>query len=358
MMRLRRVLPLVAVVVLTSCNGDDGVSSIDAAPSEETGDAEGTGPADEVTDAGAEPDSSPTEAETPTDASVGDETSDESLDDRSAADDDADPNDADVPIDEILAELEENGFCDPLDVEGPGDVGTTTAMHFVVDARPAPPCFGRQDDRLDQAWSDLEAVAPVDHLDDISLLAGYEACEGCDTLAFVTALDEAGSFFLMAIDVSAAEDDPDELSLTLLHELSHVFTQDPTTQLDAEASPSDCATYHNGNGCVRESSYLWSWMTMFWDPADLAALDQGEADQDAGEERCELGGDYTGSYGASSPEEDFAEVFAAYVFDVDFAGELDEKLAFFDEYDEFRQIRQRADELQLGGLPNTFERCR
>lgn len=317
----RWFLPLL-VVGLTACAGSDGIDAVEVAPTETTTAVPATAPS-------------------------ADDPSVDTVDDPSG----------DVPVDEILAELEANGFCDPVDVEGPGDVGTTTAMHFVVDGRPVPPCFGRPDDRLDDAWSDLAAIAPPDYLDDISLLAGYEACEGCDTLAFVTSLDDAGSFFLMAIDVTAAQDDPDELLLTLVHELSHVFTQDADTQLDIDTAASACTTYHNGNGCVIESSYLWAWMTRFWDAEDLAALDEGEADQDAGEERCELDADYTGSYGASSPEEDFAEVFAAYVFAVDFGGDLDAKLAYFDEFDEFRRIRDRADELGLSGLPNTFERC-
>ena len=98
-------------------------------------------------------------------------------------------------------------------------------------------------------------------------------------------------------------------------------------------------------------------MIRFWEPDALAGPDEAEADQEAGEERCELGGDFTGSYGASSPEEDFAEVFAAYVFDIDFEGQLDEKLAFFDDIVEFRRIRDRAEALELTGLANTFERC-
>mgnify|MGYP001826696293 CR=1 FL=1 len=313
---------LVAVVAVTGCTADSGVDSVDARPSATS---------------------------TPRSA-------DETPDDLEATDGDAGADTA-VPVDEILAELEANGFCDPTDVESTGDIGTTTAMQFVVAAVPAPPCYGEPDDRLDEAWAELETIAPTEFLDDIGVLAGYEACEGCDTLAFVTPLDEAGSFFLMAIDVTAAQDDPDELSLTLLHELSHVFTQDPSGQVDVDVSADVCDTYHNGNGCVTESSYLWEWMTRFW-PADvLAAFVDGEADEQAGEQRCELGGRFTGSYGASSPEEDFAEVFAAYVFDVDFDGELAEKLAFFDDYDEFREIRSRAADVGRAGLPNTFERC-
>jgi hypothetical protein len=262
-----------------------------------------------------------------------------------------------VPVDEILEELRENGFCDPDDVSGTDDVGTVTAMHFVVDAVPQAPCAGAGDDRLDAAWEQLAAIAPHEYVADISLLAGYEACEGCATLAFVTTLDEQGTFFLMAIDVTAAQDDPDELLLTLVHELAHVVTQDPETELDPTVDAEDCPTYHNGNGCLTDTAYTWAWIQEFWDPADIAAIDAGEADEAAGEERCAVSAAYTGAYGASSPEEDLAEVFSAYVFDVALDPALDAKLHFFDRRPEFRRIRERAEALGRTGLPGNFEGC-
>jgi hypothetical protein len=329
------LLALVTTIGVSACTSDGGVESVGNDPSVSV-----TTVADE---AFAETEES---ADAPADVADGAENTD-----------DGDTASTSVPVDEILAELEANGFCDPADIEATGDIGTATAMHFVVDAEPAPPCHGVQDDRLDRAWSELSAVAPTELLDDISLLAGYEACEGCDTLAFVTSLDEAGSFFLMAIDVTAAQDDPDELSLTLMHELSHVYTQLPPTQLEVDVPASSCETYHNGNGCLTESSYLWDWISRFWPRDVIDTFVDGEADEEGGEQRCDLSPGFTGSYGASSPEEDFAEVFAAYVYDVDFDGDLDEKLEFFDKYDEFRQVRDRAADLGRSGLPNSFERC-
>lgn len=258
---------------------------------------------------------------------------------------------------EILAELEANGFCDPADVSGTGDVGDATVMRFVVGGVPQPPCFGDPDDRLDRAWNDLVDIAPAEYVGAISLVAGYEACEGCDTLAFVSSLDEDGAFFLMAIDVTAEQDDPDGLLLTLMHELSHVVTQDPVAQLAVDVPAAECRTYHTGNGCLLADSYMWEWIGRFWPDADLADVVDGEPDEEAGASRCDLDPSYTGPYGASSPEEDFAEVMAAYVFDVDVHPALDDKLAFLDARPEFRQIRDRAAELGLSGLPGDFEGC-
>ncbi|MEM1333989.1 MAG: hypothetical protein AAGG08_11060, partial [Actinomycetota bacterium] len=173
--------------------------------------------------------------------------------------------------DEILAELLDEGFCDPADVEGDGVV---TAMHFVADGEVQPACHtddGADDPRLLEAWTTITEIAPVELYDDVSLLAGYEGTS--DTLAFVTTLDEQQSFFLLAVDVSSAEQDPDELRLTMMHELTHVFVQLPGTQLDVTVTDaSECDTFFNGAGCFTDGSYLDEWVDEFWSSEMLEAL--------------------------------------------------------------------------------------
>jgi hypothetical protein len=254
-----------------------------------------------------------------------------------------------------LAELQANGFCDPADIE---DGGVVTAMHFVVDGQVQPPCSGEVDPRLDAAWTAMADVTPVALLADISLLAGFEGCDTCDTLAFVTTLDEAAEFFVMAIDVQAGVDDLNELALTMQHELTHVFTQAPETQLDISIGADDCTTYYNGAGCFREGAYAWEWIQQFWDAEAMATIpEDGGVNEEAGEARCVIDAPYTGSYGASSPEEDIAEVFSAYVFDVEVSAALDAKLAFFDQYPEFREVRERAAALGRHEAEYSFENC-
>jgi hypothetical protein len=267
----------------------------------------------------------------------------------------ADPAELDEDAQAILDELQANGFCDPADVE---DDGVVTAMHFVVKGQVQPPCSGEVDPRLDAAWTAMADVTPVALLSDISLLAGFEGCDTCDTLAFVTTLDEAAEFFLMAVDVQAGDDDPNELALTMQHELTHVFTQLPETQLDISIIAEECTTYHNGTGCLREGSYTWEWIQQFWDAEALATIpEDGGVNEEAGEARCVVDAPYTGSYGASNPEEDIAEVFSAYVFDVDVSSALDDKLAFFDQYPEFREVRERAEALGRHEAEYSFENC-
>jgi len=267
----------------------------------------------------------------------------------------AGPDELDEDEQAILDELQENGFCDPADIE---DGGVVTAMHFVVKGQLQPPCSGEVDPRLEAAWTAMADVTPAALLSDISLFAGFEGCDTCDTLAFVTTLDDDAEFFLMAIDVEAGVDDLNELALTMQHELTHVFTQVPATQLDISIPAEECTTYYNGTGCFREGAYTWAWIQRFWDAEALATIPaDGDVNEEAGEARCVADAPYTGPYGASNPEEDIAEVFAAYVFDVEVSAALDEKLAFFDQFPEFREVRERAEALGRHEAAYSFDNC-
>lgn len=269
----------------------------------------------------------------------------------------------DDEVEEILDELLANGFCDPSDVD---DLGPVTAMHFVVQGSIRPPCHLGDGDtvsddgdaRLLEAWRALTDITPDDFLRDISLLAGYE-CASCDTLAFVSALDEEGSFFLLAVDMVAATDDPDELLVTLQHELSHVFTQIPGEQLDVGDDDGTCPTFHNGTGCFVEGSYLAEWIDAFWsdDLLDELPPDGEPSSDEEADERCVVDASFAGPYAATSPEEDFAETFAAYVFDIDVPDALDDKLEFLDARPEFVEVRQNAAAAGLAGLDYEFETC-
>lgn len=274
-------------------------------------------------------------------------------------------------IDVLLADLAAEGFCDPDDVR---DDGIVTAMHFVVQGVLQAPCYvdqlGEGDDvdpvvvdddpRLVAAWDSLVAITPIDLVSDISLLAGYEPCSTCDTLAFVTTLDDEYTFFLLAVDVVSGTDDPEELRLTMMHELSHVFNQKPGEQLDIGVfSAAGCDTFFNGAGCFTQDSYMWAWIQEFWPPEirDTLPSDGSVGTDDEASERCDLDGGYVGSYAAVHPEEDFAETFSAYVYDVAVDPALAEKYAFFDRYPEFVSIRESARALGLAGTEANFEGC-
>ncbi len=276
-------------------------------------------------------------------------------------------------VDEIIDDLVAAGFCDPRDFETEGVV---TAIHFVVQGVLRDPCYVAppepeqledqvsdvvldDDPRLIAAWNELLAVTPLGFVNDISLLAGYEGCPRCDTLAFVTTLDVDSEFFVIAGDVNAGAADPDELRLTMLHELTHAFTQRPGEQRIVQPQSAPCDTFFNGNGCFTADSYMWAWIQEFWPPElrdTLPADGSLGSDQDA-LERCISDPSYVGSYAAIHPEEDFAETFSAWVYDVEVDPALADKFAFFDRYPELVEIRNNAEALGLFGTEANFDGC-
>jgi hypothetical protein len=281
---------------------------------------------------------------------------------------DANLTDADAAV--ILADLEAGGFCDPADFE---EEGVVTAIHFVLQGQIQDPCYvdqrGEGDDvaqvvvdddpRLIAAWESLTAITPIELVDDISIVAGFEPCADCGTLAFVTTLDDDATFFVIAVDVVSGADDPDELRLTMLHELTHVFAQRPGEQLIVQSQIAPCDTYFNGIGCFTEDSYLWAWIQEFWPPdiRDTLPADGSVGTDDEADARCAADAGYTGSYAAVAPEEDFAETFSAYVFDVEVDPALTAKFEFFDRYPEFVVIRENARAAGLSGIAGNFGGC-
>ncbi len=223
-------------------------------------------------------------------------------------------------------------FCEPRALEAAGRV---TAIHPVVDGVLLGPCFTSVenplgDRRLTDAWEVLDVIAPDDVVDAISFAAAYERCDDCSTVGFVQVLDDASSIVALALDVTADEDD---LEVTITHEMAHVIAQRPGSQLDPWTKSTSCHTYHDGTGCLAGNAHLWAWIQEFWptgDPAGFAAMP------------CDTGSPFTSEYAAGRPEEDFAEVFAAYVLDISVDPALADKLAFFDRRPEFVAIRGAA----------------
>jgi hypothetical protein len=236
------------------------------------------------------------------------------------------------------------------------EFGTVPSIYAIVDGELGEVCFGEPSAVLEEAWAGLAAVTPIEELEPLVLLAGFDG--GGDTLAF-TAFADARSVdrFLVAVDLVSAEDYPDELVLTMVHELAHVFTQTPD-QLDVFADPELCETFWNGAGCFYDDSYVGQWIDDFWTEDELFAQPgDGSADEPLGEERCEVDPGYLGAYAASSPEEDFAETFSAFVFDLDVSSGVEPKMVWFDQFPELVAFRDLQRDSGLPEVPNPFDTC-
>lgn len=244
--------------------------------------------------------------------------------------------------------------CDPSAfVE---DHGTVGSVYAVVGGELAGLCAGEPSEILVESWLALAAVSPPEQLEPVVLLGGFVSDD--DTVAFAGAADEERyEQFLIAVDLISAEEEPDETRLTMVHELAHVFTQTPD-QMDVSADPDECDGYWNGAGCLRAEGYVASWVEAFWSEDDLAAQpEDGSADTDLGEERCELDPMFLGAYAASSPEEDLAESFSAFVFDLDVPPSVQPKLDWFEQFPELAGFRDLQRVSGLPDVPNNFDTC-
>ena len=251
-----------------------------------------------------------------------------------------------------VAEQLSDEVCDPQLVGD--DEGPVTSMYVIVDGVLDGLCWGDPDEAVTGAFELLETATPTSQLRDLHYVAGFDG--GADTLAFIAPVDDAYSGFVMAIDTVSAVDDPAELRLTVLHEFSHVFTQ-RNDQLDVDGDPDSCPTLWNGAGCFIPGSYVDDWINRFWSDEELRSLPFNAVDEAAGIERCAVDPGFLGAYAASGPEEDLAETYSAFVFDLDVPAAVQPRFEFFEEYPELAEARDRVREAGLGPVPNSFDRC-
>ena len=243
--------------------------------------------------------------------------------------------------------------CDPVDVGE--ELGEVETIYAVVDGELAGPCFGPVADVLVDAWSTGEAVTPPDDLSLISLWAGFDG-DG-RTLAFAGPLDASHDEFVIAIDLDTAANDPDELNLTVVHEYAHVITQ-TTEELDVLGDPDACETLWNGSGCFWDDSYVFLWVEDWWPDSYLADLPpDGSEDEEGGLERCDVDRTFLGAYSASSPEEDFAETFSAFVFGLDVPPGVQPKIDWLEQFPELLEYRERRADADLPIPANNFDIC-
>lgn len=254
----------------------------------------------------------------------------------------------------------------PADVDcsaeaiGDGDGASFVVAHAVVEGRLSDACFGAEDDRLLAAWEDLVVTTPPAQLDDLALFAGF-ADDGAEeqTVAFVNVASDDGSTLQMSVNLDAYADDPAAAQLTLAHEFAHVFTR-VTTQIDrTDEGFRSCETYQAADGCFLPGSLIDTWVDTFWTEDMLAALPaDDEPSVSDGDELCSVDPSFLDPYAASNPEEDFAESFSAYVFDVPVeAPELRAKLDWLAAQPGLAEFRERADAAGLTPRNNECDGC-
>lgn len=235
--------------------------------------------------------------------------------------------------------------------------GPIAVGYAVENGRLAPtPCFGEASAVVEAAWFELAIITPPQLIRGVTILAGFDDAES-DTLAFAGPVANDSDDHLVAVGITAAVADPQELRLTMAHELAHVFTQ-TSDQIDVAFFSDECDTFFNGFGCFEQDAYMTAWIDQFWTVAELNTLpDDYAADLEGGDRRCSIDAGFPGSYSASHPEEDFAEAFSAYVFGVEMPPGVDERLSFFDGYPEFVAMRLAISRLDASVPQGNFDEC-
>ncbi len=248
----------------------------------------------------------------------------------------------------------DDDLCLPDDEAEGDETGVEFNLAYqVVDGELGAICFGSPNTVVEGAWKVLADLVPPGQLRDLAVFAGFSTTETDGvTLAFVQRLDDEGTQFLMAVNLAETEADPAEATLTMAHEFTHVFTALPS-EIDRLVDPEDCDTFDNGEGCYRDESIINEWFETFWQRAPGDPTVESE-----GEQRCDLDSGFFGSYAASTPEEDFAEAFSAYVLRVEPRTDGQQaRLDWIDRQAGLREYRDRAVELGYGPQEHNFDRC-
>lgn len=236
-----------------------------------------------------------------------------------------------------------------------------TSAYFVVDGQLGEVCFGEPDSTVEEAFDELAIITPQDQLADLALFAGFSEDEDLDeiTAAFVNVTDDEGTDFQMSINVTDFGSDRDEALLTVAHEFAHVFTLIPS-QIDRTIfDRSDCDTYYTLDGCFFEDSIINQWVSTFWGDGLIDQIaPEDEPSNTDGQDRCDTNPGFFGAYAASNPEEDFAETFSAYVYQLEPDTVAQQaKLDWIDDQPGLAEFRQRAIDAGRGPLRNNFDVC-
>jgi hypothetical protein len=124
-----------------------------------------------------------------------------------------------------------------------------------------------------------------------------------------------------------------------IHEFAHIISYESIIGR-VEPQNTTCHEYFSALGCPPANSYLTDFVEEFWNDEDLDALGAYTNIDDVWTKR-ELREDFVSDYAATSPAEDFAESFTAFVLDGRSSGNelVDEKINYFYQYENFLDLR-------------------
>jgi hypothetical protein len=141
------------------------------------------------------------------------------------------------------------------------------------------------------------------YLEKVGTFAGDE---DDDTQAYVQPSSAVESKWGLYVEDGLVSD-VEELSFTLTHEFAHILALNES-QMQQVSSGRSCTTRRLDEGCLKEDALLFRFYKRYWQA--------GKYDGLSSEKRYKkFPNDFVSDYAASDVVEDFAESFAAFVFD-------------------------------------------
>ena len=204
----------------------------------------------------------------------------------------------------------------------------------------------QQDSSLhDELWETAKEVFPDNYETKINQVVF--CTDGTDNdLASVEPIQEYNTnSWTLYIDVLDGKD-TNEYVHTLTHELGHLIT----LKADQFSSGSSCSTFETDYGCFSNNSYVNEFIEQFWpdimdewQDIEYNTTSQDDFDNQIYDFYEKYSDQFVNDYAATHPEEDFAETWLYYVFDLtpDGGSIAKEKISFFSSYSELVQIKQQ-----------------
>lgn len=198
--------------------------------------------------------------------------------------------------------------------------------------------------RQQEFWSFFTGLIPSDMWPQITKLTLYADDED-GTAAYVSAIDENDlGKWEMGWNLAYVWDENSNLikgetAFTAIHEFAHVLTLN-AGQVNVSASA--CNSFHTGEGCSNNNSYINGFYQQFW--TDI--FDENQAIRNDNGYLAfyqKYKNRFVSEYAATNPGEDIAESFAVFVVDNLTSGNsvADQKLKYFNEHEALVTMRQR-----------------
>lgn len=201
--------------------------------------------------------------------------------------------------------------------------------------------------RQQEFWTFFTKLIPSDMWPQITKLTLYADDED-GTAAYVSAINDNDlSKWEMGWNLAYVWDDNSNLikgetAFTAIHEFAHVLTLN-AGQVNASASA--CNSFHTGEGCSNNNSYINGFFQQFW--TDIYDENKAITNDDgylAFYQKYQ--NRFVSEYAATNPGEDIAESFAVFVVNNLASGNsvADQKLKYFNELETLVTMRQRIRE--------------